>query len=329
MIENELAQSVVSVLSDYLVRKSKKGPAAYNASLENLLGLIEVKFSQPFLAEIFSRFVDTPSGSVETESLRIYLAQEIAQDHIFRQQLNSALTGKNVKGMKTRRRQGTWALVAALGVVVALVAVFIIARVTAPQPVPVAAPPTTVTSAPTSAVSTSASTSPSATESDSQSATPGIPGDGSSVPKGTSVLLVSLPRPNDQWNFQYGDHDVQLTQYSNSLWNMLATCNSGSYHGEQRFRLKNFTRLEVKAIGTDAKADPRLAVKFEVFVNDDDVNATQAVVLNPGDAKPMTVDLPPGTFALKLRTSFTTAPGAPCISGNAVWGSPYVVATGH
>lgn len=142
-------------------------------------------------------------------------------------------------------------------------------------------------------------------------------------------MLVNLPRPNDNWNFRYGDHDVQLTQYTNSLWNMLATCNSGSYRGEQQFRLKNFSKLEVKAVGTDSTADPRLAVKFEVFINDDEINARQTVVVNPGESKPMTVDLPDGTFALKLRTSLATAAGQPCRSGNAVWGSPYVVAAGR
>jgi len=93
--------------------------------------------------------------------------------------------------------------------------------------------------------------------------------------------------------------------------------------------VKNFTRLEVKAVGTDSTASPDLAVKFEVFLNDDGVNAKQTVVVNPGETKAFAVDLPPNVFAVKLRTSFTTPAGKPCRSGNAVWGSPYVIAAGR
>lgn len=335
MTENALSQSAVSVLADYLRRKAEVGPAAYSAPLENLQSLIESKFSaNPLLGEIFARFVDNPSGPVEAEALRLYLAQEVKQDSGFSQHLRSILVDQQAKGGKSKVKRGRWALVA-VGTAVALIAGFVLARVTAPQTIQTSSPATTtvtVTPAPpetTTPSSPTVSSTSATTDSSVVPTSPGIAGDGSSVSKGAPVLLVNLPRPNDEWDMKYGDHDVQLTQFTNSLWNMLATCNSSSYRGEQVFRLKNFTRLEVKSVGTDSTADPRLAVKFEVFVNDDDVNAKQTVVVNPGEAKPLAVDLPPGTFAVKLRTSLATATGSPCRSGNAVWGSPYVIAAGR
>jgi hypothetical protein len=336
MADNELSKSVVSVLSHYLVRKST-APGAYNAPLENLLGQVEGRMSDVFMAEVFARFIDRPASPVEIDALRLYLAREIAHDTDFEQQLRSTLVGQKVSSVKNRKRVGR--VLAAISVLAALIADFILGRTTAPEAGAVAAPAPTVTvvqTVPGSAVATTSSTLPSSTsatttsvEAGVGSATPGIPGDGSSLTKGTPVLLVNLPRPNNDWDFQYGDHDVQLTQFTNSLWNALATCNSSSYRGEQQFRLKNFTRFEAKAVGTDGTADPRLAVKFELFVNDDDVNAKQTVVANPGETKPFAVDLPPGTFAVKIRTSLATASGQPCRSGNAVWGSPYVIAAGH
>jgi hypothetical protein len=336
MTESTLSQSAVSVLSGYLVRKSEVGPAAYSLQLENLYGVIEAKFSTLALSEIFARFVADPSDTVESKVLQLHLTREADQDPAFDQQLRSALVNQKTKANKIRGRRSRWKLPAACAAValVALVGVFIAGRFTAPMPDLLTAPPTTVTVTTTpppieTTSSASTTTSPtSTTPSGTESVTLGVPGDGSSAPKGAPVLLVKLPRPNDAWDFNYGDHDVQLTQFSNSLWNMLNTCNSGAYRGEQVFRLKNFTRLEAKAVGTDSKADPGLAVKYEVFVNDDDVNAKQTVIVNPGEMKPLTVDLPTGTFALKLRTSLTTATGKPCRSGNAVWGSPYVIAAG-
>ncbi|MCR6485972.1 hypothetical protein M8542_24395 [Amycolatopsis sp. OK19-0408] len=333
MAESELARDAVSVLSQYLQRKSADGPAAYNAALEGLLTQVQARFSEPFLAEVFARFTERPTGSVETGAMRLYLSQEISRDGDFARQLKSVLGGRKASKVKASRKGIRWAA-AVVGVTVLLAAVFVAARVTQASDQTNIAAPTTVTLAPATGTPTSTSASPTPTtesnpDTSSVAAGPAVAGDGSSVPKGAPVSLLDLPLTNNEWHAQHGDHDVQLTQYPNSLWNMLATCNSGAYRGEQQFRLKNFTRLEVKAVGTDSTASPDLAVKFEVFLNDDGVNPKQTLVVNPGEKKPFTLDLPENVFALKLRTSFTVPTGRPCRSGNAVWGSPHVVAAGR
>ncbi|MDX3195628.1 hypothetical protein PV458_45115 [Streptomyces sp. MN03-5084-2B] len=333
MTETELSRAVVAVLAHYLQRKAEDGNAAFDAPLEGLLAQVHSRFSEPFLEEVFARFTDRPSGSIETDAMRLYLSQEITRDGDFARQLRSALGGRKAGKVKPSRKRARW-VAAGAGLVVLLAAVFVAARSTQPTPPQIAAPTTTVTAEPAGRPSTSTpptSTSEPAPETTTSGETPGaaVPGDGSSVPKGSPVSLLDLPLTNNEWHVQHGDHDVQLTQYQNSLWNMLATCNSGAYRGEQQFRLKNFTRLEVKAVGTDSTASPDLAVKFEVFLNDDGVNAKQTVVVNPGETKAFAVDLPPNVFAVKLRTSFTTPAGKPCRSGNAVWGSPYVIAAGR
>lgn len=330
MTETELSRAVVAVLAHYLQRRAEAGQAAFDAPLEGLLAQVQARFSEPFLEEVFVRFTNRPSGPVETDAMRLYLGQEIAKDGDFARQLRSALGGRKAGKVKGQRKTKRW-VAAAVGVVLLLVAVFVVARLTQPGVQPVAAAPTTVTATPTDQPSTSTpptSTTEPAPET-SETAGSAVPGDGSSVPKGSPVSLLDLPLTNNEWHVQHGDHDVQLTQYQNSLWTMLATCNSSAYRGEQQFRLKNFTRLEVKAVGTDSTASPDLAVKFEVFLNDDGVNAKQTVVVNPGETKTLAVDLPANVFAVKLRTSFTTPAGKPCRSGNAVWGSPFVVAAGR
>lgn len=331
MTEEELARTAVSVLSHYLRRKSAEGPAAYNGPLENLLGLVQARFGDAFLAEVFARFAERPAGMVEAETMRLQLGQETARDATFSQELTSALAGRKVSKVRNPGRRTRTAFLA-VGVVVLLVSSFVVGWVSAPGATPtLAAPATTITlSPPTTNVPTTDTTeSPTTTPTTESTTGPAVAGDGGSVPKDSPVLLVDLPRPNAAWHFAYGDHDVQLTQYPHSMWNMLASCNSSAYRGEQQFRLKNFTRLEAKAVGTDSTASPDLAVKFEVFVNDDTVNARQTVVVNPGESKPLSVDLPRDVYAVTLRTSFTGPSGKPCRNGNAVWGSPFVVAAGQ
>ena len=74
MGSEELAKSVVSSLSHYLVRRAQVGNAAYNAELESLLGQVESVLSDPYSAEMFARFVANPADSVEAETLRLHLA---------------------------------------------------------------------------------------------------------------------------------------------------------------------------------------------------------------------------------------------------------------
>jgi hypothetical protein len=120
-----------------------------------------------------------------------------------------------------------------------------------------------------------------------------------------------------------------LTQYQNSLWYPLNACNSSDTSGEQEFRLKNFTQLKVKSAGTDGTSDSSLTVKFEIFANDDEVHAIGSAVADPGQTVPLEVNLPTGTFAVTLRVSLVTLDKKKCPRGNAVWGSPYVVAAGQ
>jgi hypothetical protein len=336
MTEEELARTAVAVLSAYLRRKSTEGSAAYNGELEDTLGRVEARFSEPFLNEMFRRFVERPSESVEAGTMQLHLGREVSRDPKFARELKSALAGRRVSKLRNPGRRSRAGIVAA-AVVVLLVLSFVVGRTTSSNTRQAAAAPTTVTVEPTPGNSTTASSPPATDTSETSISTsgtttgstaPGVPGDGSSVPKETPVSLLDLPRPDDDWNFYHGDHDVQLKQYAASLWNELSTCNSSYYHGEQQFRLKGFSRLIVKAIGTDSTSSAGLAVKFEVFVNDNAVNAVQTVVVNPGETKQLSVDLPSDVFALKLRTSLTTATGEPCRKGNAVWGSPYVVAAG-
>jgi hypothetical protein len=336
MTEEELARTAVSVLSDYLRRKSAEGSTAYNGELEDTLGRVEARFSEPFLNEMFRRFVERPSESVEAGTMQLHLGREVSRDPKFARELKSALAGRRVSKLRNPGRRSRAGIVA-VAVVVLVVLSFVVGRTTSSDTKQVAAAPTTVTAEPT-AGSTTASSPPATDTSETPTSTsatttgsgvPGVPGDGSSVPKETPVSLLDLPRPDDDWNFDHGDHDVQLKQYAASLWNGLSTCNSSYYHGEQQFRLKGFSQLVVKAIGTDSTSSAGLAVKFEVFVNDNAVNAVQTVVVNAGETKQLSVDLPSDVFALKLRTSLTTATGEPCRKGNAVWGSPYVVAAGN
>ncbi|AHH95259.1 hypothetical protein [Kutzneria albida] len=328
MVEDELASSVVWALSQYLTRKAEIGAKAYDAQLEDLLSQLEAKLSIPYLAEVFERFKENPADQVEVDVLRLNLAREIRDDPAFAQQLSLTLGGRTVSELKSGDTRKRWLGIAA--VVVALPVAFVLGRSTSSTPA--ALPETTKVNAATStaapvttttATSTTSSSAPSTT-----AATPGVPGDGGTLAKGAPVLLSDLPRPNDKWTFQYGDHDVQLTQYQSSLWSTLTTCNSDYYSGTQQFRLKNFSRIEVKAVGTDSTSDPGLAVKFEIFVNNDTIHPVATALVNPGEAKPLAADLPANTFALTLRSSLTTVDKTVCRKGNAVWGSPYAVASG-
>lgn len=224
-------------------------------------------------------------------------------------------------------------LVVAVGLVVVVALVVTVVIVQSNDTGPVAQPGTTVTSVVTvtESTSTSTSTSDSSSAAPSSSATvvPEIPGDGSSVPEGTKVHLTELPRPNDRWEFEHGNHDVGLTQYSNSMWDLLVSCSPSQTSGDQQFNLKNFSHIKVDAVGVDSTSDSNLTITFAVFVNNNDVDPIVEVVVEPGAVEPLEVDLPAGVFALTLRASLTRPPtGNECPRANAVWGSPHVVASG-
>ncbi|MBP2327221.1 hypothetical protein JOF56_007606 [Kibdelosporangium banguiense] len=337
---DELASTVVRSLAQYLIRKSEAGSAVYDAQLENVLGLLVTKLSSPFHGELLARFTDSPAVAAEQEALRVHLDQEIRNDPEFGAQLRTAMSGAIESRRKLPAQRRLLPVLAVTGgVAVVIAGTFIVARSTA-QDGEAAAPGTPGTVTVTAMVPSPPANSPTATSSTTTSTvTPSLPsasdpppdnpGDGSSVSKGTPVFVADLPKPSDQWYFEHGDHDVRLTPYQKSVWTPLSTCNDDRYSGVQQFNLKNFSSIEVQAVGMDGNSDPSLAVKFEIFVNNDRVKPVAAVAVSPGDAKPLRAELPAGTFALTLRSSLVTIDKSKCKSGNAVWGAAFVVAAGR
>lgn len=319
MDDDLLASSVVHALSQYIIRKNAVGATAFDAQLEGLLGHLEAKLAGPYPQEILARFLANPADPVEVETLRLHLTRELRQDSDFGRQLYSDLGGKVVNAPK----RGRWKI--AVGVAAAVILLmlgFVIARSLTPSG-GTASPPSTTTTT----VAMTTTSPPSTTRSPSPSVSvSAAPGDGSALTADAPVWLLDLPVPNNNWTFEYGDHDVQLTQYQKSVWGSLNSCYTTSR--EQQFRLKNFKRLEVTATGTDSTSDPQLVVKFQVFVNSDLVKPVAEVVVNPGEAKPVKADLPPNVFALTLRVSVATVDKSQCRAGKAVWGAPHVVAAG-
>ncbi len=334
---DELADTTVRSLSEYLIRKSELGGMAFDAQLENALSLLTGKLSSPFHSELLARFFDHPGSVAEQQTLLVHLRQVIREDPEFGPQLSAALTGAIERGRRMpAKRRAVPILAISGGVVVLIAGTFIIARSTASSE-QTATPATvtvisTATAAP-AATSTTTLATPSTSTSPSlpngSAPPPDNPGDGSSVSKGTPVFVADLPKPNDQWYFSYGDHDVRLTPYQKSVWTGLSTCNDDRYSGEQQFSLKNFSSVEVQAVGTDSTADPSLAVKFEIFLNNDKVKPAATITVSPGESKPLRADLPANTFAMTLRSSLATIDKSKCRSGNAVWGTPFVVAAGR
>lgn len=330
MAYDKLASSVVRSLSHYLVHK-KNAPAAYQAPLEILLGHLEAKFSDAYMAETLSRFKDHPDDTVTTNALQLHIKQAVGDDASFRRELERTLGGQPAR---SRTRRTVLVITVGMAVVVALVVTVVIVQ--SNDTGPAAGPGATVTSVVTVTESTSTTTS---TTTDSASAAPnssatvaGVPeilGDGSSLPEGTKVHLTDLPLPNDRWDFEHGDHDVRFTQYSNSMWDLLVSCSPSQTSGEQQFNLKNFSRIKVDAVGVDSTSDSNLTITFAIFVNNDDVDPLAEVVVGPGAVKPLEAELPTGVFAVTLRASLTQPPtGNECPRANAVWGSPHVVASG-
>lgn len=321
MADDRLANDVVRTLSEYLAHKQISG--SFEVRLENLLGQVEVKMTDPYARETFERFRDKPDGNLEANSLRLQLIPAIAQDPEFAKQL-ATLGGPMVKAARRAKGRVTAAAVLA---VTALGGSFLFGRTTAAGSNPQAVETTVTSTVEHTVTETPTTESSSSSASPSSSTGEGVPGDGSTYPKGQPVPLVELPRPNDQWLFQNGSHDVQFKQLNNSLWQELNTCNQSTYSREQQFRLTNFSRLEVKAVGTDSEADPGLTIRFDVFANNDNINPIASVEVAPGKSGELKQDLPADVFTLTLRMSLTKT-GQPCQRGNAVWGEPYVIATG-
>lgn len=332
MVDDKLANAVVRSLAEYLT--DKRNSAVWDMRLENLLGQVEAKLSHHYGAEMIARFRDKPDDNAEANTLRIHLRRAISEDPQFGRQLASTFGGKMPKAGRRRR----WRIAAvAVVAIAALGGVYAVGRVTASDTTAQPAPPTvtstverTVTTDETTTATTthSSNTSSASSPSSGSPGYPGVPGDGSTFPAGQPVPLVDLPRPNDEWNYSHGDHDVRFKPFGNSLWWELNSCDSYRSSREQQFGLTNFSRLEIKAIGTDSKADPGMIVKFDVFANNDEVNPLASIVINPGEMKELKQDLPVGVFSLTLRISLTRT-GRPCQAGNAVWGEPYVIAAGN
>lgn len=333
MTNEELASKVVSILSAYLVRREQAGPSAYNIGLDALLALVEARLSDLYDAETFARFINTPRDATEARTLHARLERILTDDGSFRQQVVTAIGNPDMTVPSRPKKTGRRAAIIGVGAVAVLAAVFLIGRATtSPAPTPAAGGTPVHLPTNTPAVTPSESSSLPTTTTSAPSESPSVPnnpGDGSSLSADTPVFLVDLPIPNDSWVYQHGSHDVQLTQYQYAVWTTVSTCSGSSYLSvEQQFRLKNFKRFGVKAVGTDSTSDPALAVKFEVFVNNDKVNPISSVVANPGESKPIDVALPENVFSLTLRTSVNTVDKSTCHKGNGVWGYPYVTAAG-
>jgi hypothetical protein len=336
MANDPLADAVTRSLSQYLiVRNADGGSRTYDAQLENLLGLVDGTLADAYLAETFARFRHEPTNPVAVQTFRMHLAAVIEKDQGFRKQLESAFGGRTVR--TSSRRKVLVAMAAVLAVLV-MIGTFLLGRASEQRPsaqpapaVPLAGQPTSMAPRTTTATAiTTTSTAVLTSQPVSSSpARPEVPGDGSSLTKGVPVHLTELPRPNDEWTFQHGDHDVQFALYPNSLWYSLGTCSHQRTSGEQQFRLKNFSRIEVKAIGTDSTSDTNVAVRFDVFVNDDKVNPAASQVVGAGETKELALDLPADVFAVTLRSTVDRVTRSECREVNAVWGAPHVVAAGR
>lgn len=333
MSDDELANAVTLSLSQYLTVRQDNEITTYNAPMESLLGLLEATLVEPFLAETFWRFRSNPTSEAEISSFRIRLLEVIRRDPELAKQLRTAL---GVPMPKKSLRGKVLVTVAVVLAVVLLGTGYLIGQsgdevaasppstttvTTYTEPTTTEAPTNTTTTAPSSELSPSPSSSSSA---DGE----GVLGDGSTLQEGQPVALAALPRPNDEWNFEHGVHDVQFDRYNDALWNLLVSCNSGRLSGEQQFRLKGFRGVEVKAVGLDSESDPALAVRFEIFVNNDTVNPIVSQVVGAGEKVPLKADLPADVFSLTLRTSIEKGQGTSCLRGHAVWGTPFVVAAG-
>jgi hypothetical protein len=331
MSDDDLANAVTLSLAQYLTVRQGDEIATYNAPMEALLGLLEATFSDPFLAETYWRFRSNPTKKAEIDSFRIRVLEVIRRDPELANQLRAALGGRMPK--KPRRGKVLLTVIAIVAVVL-LGSGYFIGRSTGKRAASEPASTTvttyvesTITEAP--ATSTTATGSSSELPSSSSSSDgEGVLGDGSTLREGQPVALAALPRPNDEWNFEHGVHDVQFDRYNDALWKHLDSCNSGRLSGEQQFRLKGFRSVEVKAIGMDSESDPALVVTFEIFVNNDKVNPIVSQVVSAGQMPPLKADLPEDVFSLTLRTSIEKGQESGCLEGNAVWGTPFVVAAG-
>lgn len=321
----ELADKVVSILSAYLVRRRQVGTTAINFELDVLQSLIEARLTDLYDAETFARFLNAPGDITEIRTLRARLERILNDDNSFRQEVITAIGNPDMTVPSSPQKNGRRTAIISLGAVIVLIVFFLIGRSTTSNNAPPMAGGTTT---PIPSESSSLPTTDYDPGPSSEPSTPNNPGDGSSLAADTPVFLVDLPVPNDNWTYQYGSHDVQLTQYQYAVWTTVDTCSSGYLSREQQFRLKSFKRLAVKAVGTDSTSDPALAVKFEVFINNNKVNPIASVVANPGESKPIDVTLPANVFSLTLRSSVDTVDKSVCHEGNAVWGYPYVTAAG-
>ncbi|MDX8035314.1 hypothetical protein SK803_34325 [Lentzea sp. BCCO 10_0856] len=327
---DDLANSVVRALAQYLIHQRQSGPVAFNAKLESLLNQLEILLADTYLAETLARFKDAPEDAVRVQTLCLQLAERLREDPEAARALSADLSGAPLPVPKPDRPVNSRILLIGAGVLVVAVLVVWIALSGSTPEAPRAdpAPPNTTTSTTTTTTTTTTSSTAPSSASSPPSSFPASaqPGDGGAVPAGSRILVDGLPRPQNQWVFDHGDHDVQLTQFNNSLWGRLNSCYTSQRSAKQEFRLRNFKRLEVPAVGTDGTSDAGMSVKFQVFVNTDQVKPIQEVVAGPGEIKQIAVDLPADVFSVTLQASLVTVDVKNCAQGNAVWGSPHVVA---
>ncbi|ATE54358.1 hypothetical protein [Actinosynnema pretiosum] len=332
MTENELAASTVHALSQYLAHKQRAGSGVFDARLEGLLGQVESALSDSYGAETLSRFREDPVNGTTTSMLVLQLAEVMRRTPGLDRDLRTALGGHVAPKPKRWKRP----LLVGIGVVaVAAVAASVLlvnrdspqrADTAALESAPVGTTTTTArTTTPTTATTSSVSSSSSAAS--TSIGTSAVAGNGSSLEKGQPVFLSELPVPGGL-KLYYGDSNVQSDPYNNSLWGELYSCPfKDTLSRSQEFKLKNFSKLVVKAVGLEAASAPELAVRFEVFANTNGAEPIVTVDVPPGETRPLEAALPENVFSLELRMTLLTRTEK-CKSGTAVWGSAYVVAKG-
>ncbi|AXX30270.1 hypothetical protein KCV87_05595 [Actinosynnema pretiosum subsp. pretiosum] len=332
MTENELAASTVHALSQYLAHKQQVGSGVFDARLEGLLGEVEAALSDGYGAETLARFQADPTSGTTTSMLVLQLAEAMQKTPGLDRDLRTVLGGHVAP--KPKRWKRPLLVGVGLAAVAAVAASVLLVDRDSPQrtnttalessPVGMTTTTTTTTASPTTTTSAASRSSSAASTSIGTSA---VAGNGSSLQKGQPVFLSELPTPGDM-TFQLGDSNVQMDPYNNSLWADLYSCPERERLSQsQEFKLKNFSKLVVKAVGLESTSAPELSVRFEVFANTNGAEPIGAVDVPPGESRPLEVALPENVFSLELRMTMITRTER-CKSGTAVWGSAYVVAKG-
>lgn len=159
--------------------------------------------------------------------------------------------------------------------------------------------------------------------------TPGLPWEGGTWAAGTPISLADLPTQIGGSGLGGTGRGMKQNGNSHTLWAELSTCDPQPVSAMQTFLLRGFTRLEV-VLGAEGTVGPDVAVRSDIFVNNDLAAPIASMETTPGESHVLTVDLPQNTTALTLRSTLVGIDGQPaCRTIRASWGSPRVIAAGR